>query len=295
MKSTLKSVKPKSINELLHDRFDDLTRAEKQLASLLLENYPVSALGSITTLAKKANVSTPTVARMVHKLGFSGFPLFREAVREELGAKISSPIEKHSSWAENAPTTHILNSFTDAVLQNIRKTLSQIDADQFDATCELLADPNRTVNIVGGRITRSLADYLFNHLQVIRPDVTYMTSNSNAWPHYILDIAAGGILVIFDIRRYENDLLRLAEMVHERGVKIVLFTDQWGSPISKFAAHKFNSQIEVPSGWDSAIVSMLILEALIAGVQTRTWPDTKVRMKTLEDLFDRTRLFRKFT
>ncbi len=285
----------KSVKEMLQERFDELTRAEKQLASLLLENYPVSGLGSITTLAKKANVSTPTVARMVHKLGFSGFPLFQEALRDELGARFSSPIEKHSNWAENAPTTHILNRFTDAVIHNIRKTLSQIDPARFDATCDLVADPDRTVNIVGGRITRSLADYLFTHLQVIRPGVTHMTSNSNAWPHYVLDIARGGILVIFDIRRYENDLLRLAEMASERGVEIVLFTDQWGSPISRYAAHKFNSQIEVPSGWDSSIVSMLSVEALIAGVQTRTWANTKDRIKMLEGLFDRTRLFRKFT
>jgi len=285
----------KSVKDMLRERFDELTRAEKQLASLLLENYPVSGLGSITTLAKKASVSTPTVARMVHKLGFSGFPLFQEALRDELGARFSSPIDKHSSWAENAPTTHILNRFTDAVIHNIRKTLNQIDPARFDATCDLVADPGRTVNIVGGRITRSLADYMFTHLQVIRPGVTHMTSNSNAWPHYVLDIARGGILVIFDVRRYENDLLRLAEMASERGVEIVLFTDQWGSPISKYAAHKFNSQIEVPSGWDSSIVSMLSVEALIAGVQTRTWTSTRDRIKTLEDLFDRTRLFRKFT
>jgi len=285
----------KSVKEMLRQRFDELTRAEKQLASLLLENYPVSGLGSITTLAKKANVSTPTVARMVHKLGFSGFPLFQEALRDELGTRFSSPIEKHSNWAENAPTTHILNRFTDAVIHNIRKTLSQIDPARFDAACDLVADPDRTVNIVGGRITRSLADYMFTHLQVIRPGVTHMTSNSNAWPHYVLDIARGGILVIFDVRRYENDLLRLAEMVSEHGVEIVLFTDQWGSPISRYAGHKFNSQIEVPSGWDSSIVSMLSVEALIAGVQTRTWAKTKDRIKTLEELFDRTRLFRKFT
>ena len=50
--------------------FDVLTRAEKQLAESLLDNYPVSGLGSITTIAENAGVSTPTVVRMVQKLGF---------------------------------------------------------------------------------------------------------------------------------------------------------------------------------------------------------------------------------
>jgi DNA-binding MurR/RpiR family transcriptional regulator len=285
----------KTIIENIQSRFDEFTRAEKQLVSQLLDNYPVSGLGSITSLAKRADVSTPTVARMVHKLGFEGFPQFQQALRDELGAKISSPIDKHERWAENAPDTHVLNRFAEAVIQNVRGTFSQIDPVQFDACCDLLADSSRTVHIVGGRITRSLADYFFTHLQVIRSRVTHMTSNSNAWPHYILDMSEGDILVIFDVRRYENDLLRLAEMTRERGVRIVLFTDQWGSPISKLATYKFNSRIEAPSAWDSSIVTMLTEEAIIAGVQERNWDVTRERIETLDDLFNRTRLFRKFT
>ena len=49
-----------------------LTRAERQLASAIMDNYPTSGMGSISQLARKAGVSAPTVARMVQKLGFKG-------------------------------------------------------------------------------------------------------------------------------------------------------------------------------------------------------------------------------
>ena len=58
----------KTVSDVINARFDTLTRAEKQLAKSLLDNYPVSGLGSITTVAENARVSTPTVARMVQKL-----------------------------------------------------------------------------------------------------------------------------------------------------------------------------------------------------------------------------------
>ena len=61
-----------SISERLQDRFDSLTRAERQLVAVITENYPVSGLGSITSLAERAQVSTPTVARLVQKIGFKG-------------------------------------------------------------------------------------------------------------------------------------------------------------------------------------------------------------------------------
>ncbi len=284
-----------SIQSQLQKRIDDLTRAEKQLAHVLMENYPASALGSITELAQRSGVSTPTVARLVQKLGFDGFPQFQQALRAEVSATLSSPIAKHENWAQNTPGTHILNRFSESVSQNIRQTFARISSEKFELVCSLLADGQKPLHIVGGRISRSLAEYLFTHIQVARPGVTHMTSNSNAWPHYILDMKPGDVLVIFDVRRYENDLRRLAEMTHERGVEIVLFTDQWGSPVSKVASHKFNCHIEVPSAWDSSVVIMLLLEAIIAEVQGRNWESTKERMRTLEELFDRTRLFRKFT
>ena len=34
-----------SISERLQDRFDSLTRAERQLVAVITENYPVSGLG----------------------------------------------------------------------------------------------------------------------------------------------------------------------------------------------------------------------------------------------------------
>jgi len=284
-----------TIAERLQKSYERLTRAERQLAASILENYPVSGLGTITIVARNADVSTPTVARMVQKLGFNGFPDFQEALRQELRDKVSDPIAKHATWAEAAPDEHILNRFTDAVIGNIRQSLGQIDIATFDQSCALLADLDHAVYVAGGRITRSLAEYFFLHMQVARPDVTHIQSISNAWPHYLLDIRKDDVLVVFDVRRYENSTLKLAEMAAERGARIILFTDQWGSPISKLADKYFSCRIVVPSAWDSNVAVMLLLETVIAEVQERNWPVTKERMQGLEEMFDRTRFFRKFT
>ncbi len=283
-----------TVAERIRSKFESLTRAERQLANAMLENYPVSGLGSITVVAESSNVSTPTVARMAKKLDFGGFPELQAALRSELEATISNPISKHDRWAENAPDTHILNLFADAITENLHQTLRQINPEIFNSVVELLSDQNRAVHVVGGRITRSLADYFYTHMQVIRDGMTLVASNSNTWPHYVLNMKADDILVVFDIRRYERDILRLAELAKSRGVTLVLFTDQWGSPAAKYATHSFHCRIEAPSAWDSSVVTLFIVEAMIAAVQTETWDETKDRMKLLEDLFDRTKMFRKF-
>lgn len=283
-----------TIAEKLQDRTEELTRAERQLSDVILRNYPVSGLGTITSLAEAADVSTPTVARLVQKLGFAGFPEFQRGLREELDQKISSPLTKRENWVDDAPDAHLLNRFTKAVIDNIGQSMAKVDPQAFDRACDLLSDTDRNVFIVGGRITRTLADYFFLHFQVIRSGVTQITSNSNAWPHFALDFNEGDVVVIFDVRRYENSTLKLAELAREHGAEIILFTDQWMSPISELATLTFSNQIAAPSAWDSNITTMLMSEIVIAEVQERNWDTTRERMEELERMFDRTKFFRKF-
>ncbi|MCM2471949.1 MurR/RpiR family transcriptional regulator [Rhizobium sp. CG5] len=283
----------RTVSDVIHAHFGGLTRAERQLAESLLDNYPVSGLGSMTTVAENARVSTPTVARMVQKLGYKGYPEFQAHLHQELEATISNPIAKHDRWAANAPGTHILNRFAEAVMSNMRQTLSELDTVTFDDAAGLLSDRKRSLYFVGGRITGALAEYFFTHMQVIRPKTTLMSSNSSSWPQHVLNMSAGDVLVIFDIRRYEADMVTLAEVASRAGIEIILFTDQWTSPVAKLARHAFKVQIEAPSAWDSSVVTLFVVEALIEAVQNTAWDETRERMNTLEGLFEQARLFRK--
>lgn len=284
-----------NVEALIRSRLDTLTRAERQIANALLEDFPMLGLASISEVAQRAGVSPPTVVRMVQKLGFEGFGEFQDALRAELSAKISDPIRKRERWARDAPDSHMLNRFAAAVTDNVRHTLRLIDTEQFDALARRLADQQHSVFVLGGRITGSLAGYFFKHLQVIRPHVRLLGDSPAVWPHDLLNVHPGDIVVMFDIRRYENVLLRFAELAHDQSVEIALFTDQWGSPVSKYASYRFNCHIEAPSAWDSSVVILVVVEALIAQVQELTWKTSKPRMEALEGMFDRTGLFRKFT
>lgn len=286
---------PLTVRELIREHYNSLTQSERKFASSLLENYPAAGLASITIVATNAEVSTPTVARMVQKLGFKGYPQFHQALLKELEAKVSGPTQRRENWASEAPEGHLLNRFAQAVTDNLGQTFSNVDSAQFDAAVRQLANTEGRLFVVGGRITRALADYAFTHFQAIRQRVTHMTSSSATWPHYVLDMEEGDTLLMFDVRRYETNLQRLAELAAERGVTVILITDQWASPIAADAAFTFNCWVEIPSAWDSNISTMMLLEAMIAATQEESWDKTKDRYDRLDELFDMTRLFRKFS
>lgn len=282
------------MDEELRLALPDLTRAERQLASHILSNYPVAALGSITALARAAGVSSPTVVRLVQKLGYKGYPDFQNALRGQVEAMLISPIAKHERWAESVPQTHLLSRYADAVVANLQATLGQIDHADFDAAAALLADPNRKIFAMGGRITHALADYFASLVAVVRPGVTLLSDSSSRWPPALLDMGPGDVLVVFDIRRYENAVLQVAEMAREQGAEIILLTDRWVSPAAVHARHILPAHVEAPSAWDSNVALMVLVETLLAAVQGLTWTDSAARLKRMEDLSSRTRLFRRY-
>jgi len=282
-----------TIEDQMRAAMGDLTRAERQLASHILTHYPVAALGSITELARASGVSNPTVVRLCQKLGFKGYPDYQHALRSEVEAMLLSPLAKHDRWAGGVPDTHILNRFADAVVANLQATLSQIDHAEFDATAALLADPGRRVFAMGGRITHATAEYFVTLMKNVRPNVTLLSGMSNTWPPALLDMVPGDVLVVFDIRRYENSVLQLTEMAVEQGAEVVLITDRWLSPAAAHARHVLACHVEAPSAWDSTVSPLVLVETLLASVQDRTWAVTEGRLKRLEELYARSRFFRR--
>lgn len=283
------------IEQRLRGDLEGFTRSERLLVAALLQDFPIAGLGSISELAEAAGVSTPTVVRLARKLGFEGFTEMQRALRQEVSAQFRAPLSKKDQWLNDRSEAHPLNQFADAVSANVRNTLQRVDLETFDAVSTILADNARPVSIAGGRITRSMADYLFNHLQILRPNVQHLSPSSNVWPQYLVDMNENSVLILFDIRRYEANLLKLARLADERGARIVLFTDQWGSPVSAHAHHLFHGSVEVPSSWDSTIAILLVVEALIAQVQERSGAQSRARIEELEGMFSKTRLFRDFT
>lgn len=272
---------------------DSVTPSERQLISVLLDDYPMAGLGSITELASAAAVSTTTVARMLQKTGFGGYPQFQAALRSEVKEMISGPAAKRDVWQNDLPEEHILNRYSQQALANQKRTIDEVDPAEFDSFCSLLSDPDRRIFITGGRITGTLAQFLYLHLQMIRPDVRLLPFAAS-WTHDLLDVRKDDVLIALDVRRYENSTMLIGQLCQEREAEIVLFTDQWRSPIHRLAKHTFAARIAVPSAWDSMAAILMLLECVIAEVQERLWDSVKERTDELEQAFDRTKLFRKF-
>jgi DNA-binding MurR/RpiR family transcriptional regulator len=281
------------VKDLLEVHRADLTPAERKLVPFLQDESLVIEFQSITKLADAADVSTPTIIRLARKLGFDGFPTLQKAIRDEVAERIKQPLAKLEAQVPAGRDDHLVHGFAQKVMENLNQTIGQLDYAMFDEVAGLLADVNNDLYLMGGRITRSNAHYFFNHLQIIRPNVMQVSSSPSVWPQTVLDMDERSVLIIFDIRRYEKELEKLSSIVAKQGARIILFTDQWGSPIERFAHHRFRTMVEAPSSWDSTIAMNFVVEAMIAKVQQLSPEQSSERIKDIEKMIGATEIFRR--
>ena len=272
-----------SLAERIRHEMEQFTPSEKRAAHVLLSHYPFAGLGTVAEFAARAGISAPSALRFVTRLGFGGFPEFQKHLKEELEAQLLSPLAKAgpSEMGQGAPA---LASFAEAVIGNVRATVDNIAPAEFEAVVALLSDPRRQIHFTGGRFTGALARYAESHFRIVRSQVDFIESQPTLWRDRLIEIGRRDVLVVFDIRRYQADVIALSETAAGQGATVVLLTDPWLSPIARVARHVLPAHVAAPSNWDSSAGLLLLTEALIATVTKRLWETAKLRLETVERL-----------
>ena len=274
----------RSLAEEIRDRLAECTVTERRAALALLANYPVLGLGTVAQFARAAGVSSPTILRFATRMGFSTYAALQTRLRTELEDQLKSPLAKVKDGTRAGEPG--IGALAEAARANIGDTFHHLPAAELEAVVSLLSDERRDLYLLGGRFTDALARYMAAHLRILRPGVVHMAGQEGNWRDALLDIGRRDVLVVFDIRRYQADLGRVAAAASRRGATIVLVTDSWLSPIASVAAHVLPARISVPSPWDSSAALMVIAETLIAGVTARDPERSERRISALEGYRD---------
>jgi DNA-binding MurR/RpiR family transcriptional regulator len=274
-----------SLAELIRDSLSELTRSERRAAQTLLANYPLQGLETAAQFAEQAGVSTPSVLRFVGRIGFGSYADFQRRLKEEVEAQLQSPLAKTEAVPARADLKQRpQDAFAKAVADNVLGTFRYLPSAEMEAVGATLADPRRPLHILGGRFTDPLARYMTAHLRILRPNVSHLEGQPDNWRDQLIDMNNRDVLFLIDIRRYQSDLRRLAEVAAKRRVTTIVLTDQWLSPAARSARHVLPARVSVPSAWDSNAALLAVIEVLIADVMQRRWGESRERMAAIEAL-----------
>ncbi|KXF78232.1 RpiR family transcriptional regulator [Paramesorhizobium deserti] len=257
---------------------DHLTASERKIANAILADYPFTGLESIQQLATKTGVSAPSITRFVSKIGCGGFQDLQRQLIAELKEGRRSPLDLKSS---QKPVGHsdFLSEYVSRVSTVMREMAETVSQAQFDILANLLADRSRNIFLLGGRVSDSIATFFSVHLHQIRGGIYHMPDNPEFWPEHVLRMRKKDVVLLFDFRRYQPSLARLAETIAEKpGATIIVITDKWMSPAARSADHIVALPIDAGTAWDTVASAMALVEALIVRVSETDWEATQKRI-----------------
>lgn len=255
-------IEVRQTREIIVRRVEDLSPAEKRCARVLLANYPGAGLSSAASLARSAGTSTPTVLRFVARLGFGTYRDFQRRLRDDITREAASPVQRATESRAGRKTA---TDFTAAVGQRLaiaEQLTRTVPECEFDAAVRLLAGPPKRTLIAGGYFTRHLAFLLASQLDQIVPAVDYTPDPLTRDVTKYVGLRKGGVVILFDFRRYEESAMTLAALVKSQGATLVVITDHELSPCAQFADVVLPVYVDgVPFDSDGGV--LILVESLI--------------------------------
>jgi DNA-binding MurR/RpiR family transcriptional regulator len=272
----------KSVAGRIHEAIHRLTAAEKRAARGLLGSYPTLGLAPVAEFAQQSGASSATVLRFVSQLGYKSYPDFQRALRDELEERSKSPLQRSQHHAGGGADENFLDRFVTQAIANLRGSAGLIPTSEFEAVCERLAEARGNCHLVGGRFTDFLAGYMEAHLRLVRQGVRRLDGRPATRADQLIDVKPGDLAIIFDVRRYDDSLVEVAAELAARRAQIVLITDEWMSPVSRFAKLVLPCRTETDRTWDANGSLFTLVEAVIARTTELSWATASKRMGSIE-------------
>ena len=270
-----------SVFARIHKRMDVLSAAQRRVARAFLADYPAAGLSSSHAIAAAAQVSAPTVVRFALDLGFEGFGDLQDHLRSEISETRSSPVLRTLAQGTSPDRESILSAALARRIEALRNTMELTPASELATAAALIAGCPAQVLVTGGFFSSSIARILALQLSQIRHSVLFLEEPLRRDAGVTLDAKRRSVLVMFDLRRYEPAAIQLAELAQRRGVKVILLSDRWMSPVSALADVVLTVDV-VAVPFDTFVALLAVAEALVESVLASTEGGGVDRMRQWE-------------
>ena len=244
----------------------EMTDSEKLIADYILNNPEEIYNLKIEDLARKLNLSLPTVFRFTRKLGFEGFKDFKVALIKDIAIGMNIDVSDIGDEGIEATT----NSIFEKITGNLKETLSLINYDDLDKAVNLITSAKRLVFFA---VSSSISVAFDSYYKFFRAGFTCFynidsyTQRDIATQCTSRDAAIG---ISFSGETVETvESMRIAK---KNGAGTISVTTFFNSPISRYSdvclytapVHSYYQKIDFPSKMSqTAIMDSLYLNVVL--------------------------------
>ncbi|MEY9257662.1 DNA-binding MurR/RpiR family transcriptional regulator [Brevibacterium epidermidis] len=271
-----------TVAEKVNSSIDSLSPASRRIARALLADYPSAGLGTTSSLADLANSSSASVVRFCTQLGFDSFVELQDRLRTELTTRSASPLIR--AEAETA-ARDLSDEFSSSGMDRanlITRTFQQNPRSEIDRLVQMLTKVSNRVVVVGGHYSGLVGRVAQLQLSKVRPSVSFLEDPMGRDLHVVTDLRRQDLLLVLDVRRYQEHLFQVSEAAKRNSASVALITDQWLSPVAGISDVVLQAAVDV-SFFDSQVGCLALVEAVVHEAATKI-DGALERLRALEEL-----------
>jgi len=271
------NIAPQTLNDLqnaITERYDSLSKRLRQVAQYLMDNPSEIAFGTVTVIARDAEVHPSTLVRFANAFGYSGFTEMQSLFQQKLLQDSPSYTERIRIARENLgdpgslSPSQLLGEFIQADSIALQALESHVPAADLDQAIDLLTGAEAT-HIIGVRRSFVPAAYFVYALRHIERRAHLLDNVGGMIREQANTIGNNDVLLAISFRPYAAETDETVRIAVERGVPIIVITDSKLSPLVRLATVAFTLPDSEVQGFRSLTPTLCLAQSLAIGLAYR--------------------------
>lgn len=244
-----------------------LPTKQEKLCSYILENYQEIGLLTVKELADQAGVGTTTVMRLINALDYDSFFDLKKDIHRIQVSRSDKWLNVQKSFGSNGNNPYdTLLAVGEGSVELIERSINAQLVENLEIAMNIIEDSPR-INLLGLRTYRGIAIYMESLLIEFNANVQQLSHDSEAMLDRILQCEKDEVLIIFSFSNYLQRSIDAATVAREKGIKIILITDELTCPIAEYA--DVILRLELDGNYFTVIPIITLVETIVVELGKR--------------------------
>lgn len=266
--------------DLIRTKLDSLSKSEKKVALAVLKDPDMAVAGNITALAKRAQVSEPTVVRFCRTLGHEGWHEFKLRLAQTLALALPQSDE---APLQDDLAADLVNKICSRSINALLDLRNNLQPSAIDKALSVLASANKIEFWGQGSSGIVAADAQHKFFRAGVHTVAYTDPHIHAISAALL--TQGDVVVALSQRGNSNALLHSVQLARSAGADIVVLAPS-GTPLAEIATAlvpidlSFNIDPYTPIS--ARLAHLVVIDILAVGLALKRGPEFRKKMQNAQ-------------
>ncbi|WP_333593689.1 MurR/RpiR family transcriptional regulator [Anaerospora hongkongensis] len=269
-----------TVLQVLEEKMEDFTLAQRKVADYVLKNPAEVAFLTTEQLASNIGVSVASIMRLAYAVGYSGYAQFQKDLQEMLRKQVAPPNRLEEN-IKKIDKNKLLIACAEIQIANINKTVTFLTDEAIDKALSLVFNAKK-LYVIGVRGSHTIAHYLYEGMNRLGVDCQLLIPDTGRLQSVLAKMSPDDLVIAISLPRYARRTLEIVRVAKSKGAKLLSITDGYSSPLALVSDAFLPCAFESAGFHNSEIGALFVADFLVTSVAVKDMNLAKQHLEEIE-------------